>query len=186
MSGRDLFIAQYDEYSGKWIELDCVVDVIHRSITAEISHFSSLAILYMRPEPASLTITDLVVSPDKLDVGERVTISVAVYNTGDLTGSYEVALKIDDVIMQIEEVTLPGSATRDVVFSVSRDDVGSYSVDVNGLSDLFTVEELIPVRSQPETAPSSPVIKVTNWWLIVSISISILVVSLVLYFITTR
>ena len=54
-------------------------------------------------------------------------------NTGDLTGSYKVTLKIDDMVVHVE-VTVPGGAVGDVVFELSRDDIGSYSVDVNGLS----------------------------------------------------
>jgi len=49
----DLVIAYYDEVSGKWVELECVVDTTNNKITASVPHFTTFVIIgAVRPVPA--------------------------------------------------------------------------------------------------------------------------------------
>ncbi|MBA7619254.1 hypothetical protein ES703_26591 [subsurface metagenome] len=66
-----------------------------------------------------------------------------VANTGGESGSYTVVLKIDGVKEAEETVTIAAGESQEVSFSVTREDPGDYTVDVDGLSDSFTVVLLV-------------------------------------------
>ncbi|GAH34511.1 unnamed protein product, partial [marine sediment metagenome] len=66
-------------------------------------------------EPSGV-IEDLSISPSEVDIGEEVTISVLVTNTGSASGSYEVTLKIDGAVEASKEVTLNAGASKEVTF----------------------------------------------------------------------
>jgi len=65
----------------------------------------------------AFTISDLTISPTEVDIGESVTISVLVTNTGDLTDSRRLTLKIDNVVVATRDVTLAGGASETVTFT---------------------------------------------------------------------
>ncbi len=93
----------------------------------------------VRARPAEFTVTDLTVTPEEVYTGEEVTVTALVANVGDLTGTYEVILKIDDVVEASDEVTLAGGASREVSFTVTRDLAATFDVDVAGLTGDFVV-----------------------------------------------
>jgi hypothetical protein len=118
--------------------------------------------------PAALSISSLSVSPLEVKVGESVTISALVANTGDGTGTYEATLKIDDSVVATKSVTLAGGASEKVTFTISKDVGGTYDVDLNGLPGTFVVK-------------AGP-----NWWLIGGIIAAIIAAFLLLYFYVWR
>jgi len=87
-----------------------------------------------------------------------------VTNTGDITGTYEVTLKIDDVAVATKSVALAGGAIEKVTFATSKVVGGTYSVDLNGLLGTFVVKAGL------------------NWWLIGGIIAAIVAVLLLAYF----
>jgi len=106
-----------------------------------------------KPPAAAFTSSDLSISPTEVDTGEEVTISVLVNNTGNASGSYEVTLKIDHLVVASEEVTLAAGASEEITFTAAKDVAGSYSVAVNGLTGSFTVR---PARIPPAPPPVAP------------------------------
>ena len=148
----DLVIAYYDEVNEEWVWVPCEVDTENNIITASVAHFTTFAIIAVPaelppvvPVPAAFTVSSLRVSPSEITPSEEVNISVLVANTGDESGSYEVTLKIDDVVVATKEVTLAGGASQKVTFTTTKDITGTYSVDVSGLTGSFTVkEEVVP------------------------------------------
>jgi len=90
--------------------------------------------------PAAFTVGNLSITPAKVDMGEEVTISVLVTNTGDLSGSYQASLNIDGMAVATEEVTLAGGASETVTFTMTQDVAGSYSVTIDGQSGTFDVK----------------------------------------------
>ena len=48
----DLVLAYYDEATGEWLELDCVVDTKNNTITALVDHFTTFAVIAVTPPPA--------------------------------------------------------------------------------------------------------------------------------------
>jgi len=138
------------------------------------------------PPTAVFASSDLSISPGEVSIGETVTIGVIVTNTGNLAGSYEVTLKINDVLEETSEVTLDAGATESVTFTVSREEAGSYSVLIDGLSGSFTVAA--PDTSQP-TAPAEASAEdesSVNWPLIGGIIAGVVVVGLIIFFLVRR
>ena len=132
---------------------------------------------------ATFSIDTLSISPTEVTIGEVVTISVLVANTGDLAGNYELTLKIDDVDEATEEVTLDAGASQEITFTTFKDVAGSYLTDVNGFSGTFVVKEEPGAPpsppspphpppsppSPPHPPPSPPPAKPVNWALLGSI-----------------
>jgi len=151
-----LVIARYDAVSGKWINLDSVVDTEANTITTMISRFNDFAILgygLEAPPPAAFKISSLKISPTKVESGETVNITLLVNNTGGQTASYQVILKINGVAETSKEVILDAGASQQVSFTALKGAAGTYSVDVNGTTGTFEVKTVLP--------PSEPF----NWWL---------------------
>ena len=149
-----LVIAMWDEDAEEWVEIDgCTVT--GDEISGDINHYTPFAILLSLEEeaaPAAFTIGNLSVFPAEILPDETVTISAVVTNTGDLAGSYEVVLKINNATEEMTEVTLDGGDSQTVTFTVTRDTVGNYTVSVNNLSGSFTVKEETAVIPPPEPA----------------------------------
>ncbi len=142
-----LVIALWNEETGEWVNLVSTVDPETSTITAQISGFTVFTVLaYTRP--AAFTTSDLALSPIEVNAGGTVTISAMVTNTGDLPGSYEVVLKINDAVVDTTTISLDGGASQKVTFTTSRDETGAYTVNVDGLTLTFVVKAL-PVAPIP-------------------------------------
>jgi len=181
---KDLLIAYYDEETGEWIELDGVVDTASNTITAELGHFTAFAIVgyQVAPGPAAFTISSLAISPTEVDIGQNVTINAIVVNTGGETGSYRVILKINGVVEATEEVTVSAGASKKVTFTTAKDVAGSYSVDVNGLSDSFAVTTPVPTPTPTPPVPTPTPAPPVNWALVGGIIGGVALVGLGIFF----
>ena len=172
---EELVIATWDEDAGQWVELEgCIVDTVHNTISAPVSHLSKYAIIARvvpppppeeevppAPEPAAFSVSDLTVQPAKVEPNKTVTISVSVANTGGTEGSYTVVLKINGVKEADKSVTVAAGSSKVVTFSVTKADIGSYSVAVDDLSASFTVvAPPPPPPPEEEVIPPAPV----AWW----------------------
>jgi len=119
------------------------------------------------PGPAAFSLSSLTISPSEIALGESVTISVEVTNTGEEAGNYEVILKIDGVVEASEEVSVAAGASQEVIFTVAKDVAKTYSVDVHGLSGTFVVREEASAPPVPPAPPASPSptapAKAINW-----------------------
>ena len=136
-----------------------------------------------KPPAAAFVTSELSISPTECYCGEMVTICVLLTNTGNLAGSYEATLKIDDAVVASKEVTLAAGASEQVTVTTAKDMAGIYSVAVNGLSGSFTVTEM--PSAPPEEAP--PEVKPPiNWPLIGGIIAGVVCVGLVAFFLIRR
>jgi len=133
---------------------------------------------------AAFSASNLSISPSEVHIGEAVTISVTVANTGTASGTYKVTLKIDGSVEDTKEVTLNADASTEVTFTTVKDTAGSYSVDVNGLSDSFTVKEKPTAPPTPPTIPEKPT--PSPWPLIGGIIAGVIVVGLLIFFLVRR
>jgi len=149
-------IAAFDEEAGEWVDLVSTVDPVTDTISAPVSHFTAFtAIAHTRP--AAFTTSDLTVSPAEVNIGESVSISVTVSNTGNLIGSHEVTLKINDVVIETKQTSVVGQSSQKVTFTTSGDVDGSYTVNIDGLSGTFTVKPApAPPAPPPAPAPAPP------------------------------
>lgn len=124
--------------------------------------------------PADFAVSDLTITPAEIESGEKVTISVIITNTGALTGSYEAIFKIGDAVIAAQEVTLAGGASQPVSIITTKNEAGTYIVNVNGLSDTFTVKALA-INAKP-----------TNWWLVGGIIVGCVIIGMVTWLILRR
>ncbi len=157
--GMDLVIAYYDEVNEEWVWVPCEVDTENNIITASVAHFTTFAIIavpvelppvVVPPVPAAFSVSSISVLPAEVEPGETVTITVLVANTGGESGSYTVVLKVNGVEEAEETVTVAAGESQTVSFSVTKEEAGSYTLTVDGLSGSFTVAALVIV------APPAP------------------------------
>jgi hypothetical protein len=87
----------------------------------------------------SFSLSNLTVKPTELNVNETVTISITVTNTGNVQGSREVTLIINDEQADSETVTLGPGNSQDVQFDVTPQNVGTYQIQIEELSSAFIV-----------------------------------------------
>jgi hypothetical protein len=145
---------------GKWIELDdCIVNTVDKTIKVLISHLSMYTVM-ARTGPANFEIKEMKISPDEIYPDETVTISTTVTNTGDLTGSKNIVLKINGTEVQTQTVTLDGGASVSVQFTITPDAGGLYTADINGFLRSFTVSQpesggTVAEVTEPTTEPAS-------------------------------
>jgi len=86
-------------------------------------------------------VTNLKVSPAEVSPDGEVTVSVLVTNVGREAGSYDVVLKINGAIEKVKTVTLGGGESTDVIFKVSKNNPGTYDVEIAGLKGEFRVKK---------------------------------------------
>jgi len=200
----DMVLAYYDEGIGEWVEIPTSVVPGTNILRASVSHFTTFAIIGT-PKPAAFSLSSLVIEPAEIAPGEEVNISMSVANTGGVEGSYTVILKINGVKEVEKSVTVTAASSQTVSFSVAKEEAGSYSVTVDGLSGSFSVvapppapeptpapapEPTPPPPTPPApeiTAPVTPPPPTTNWGLIGGlIAGGIVIIALLIFFLVRR
>ena len=197
--GAGLVVMEWDEDADAWVEVkaeDYTVDTETNTITLSVGGFSKYAIIARAapvplpapPVPAAFSLSNLAVQPTEIKPGELVTITVTVANTGGTQGSYTVALKLNEVEEAEKSVIVAAGGSEIVTFSVSREEAGSYSVTVDGLSASFTVVAPAPPpppppEKVPEKVPAPPGV---NWPLVSGIIAVVVGVVLLVFFLWFR
>jgi len=128
------------------------------------------------PLPPTLIVANLSISPTTVSPGEKLTISATVSNVG-AQGTYVVELKVNGVVEATQSVTLSQNQSTTVSFTVSKDQPGTYQVELDGLKGSFTVKEgVVP--------PPSWISR--YWWTIVAGIAGIVLLGLLVYFLRRR
>lgn len=141
---ENLVLAMWNEDTEEWVVLEGItVDVDNHTINSSVTHFTPFAILAFT-RSAAIEIIDLTINPEEVTAGQTVAIIPLIANTGDLSGSYEVTLRIDGTVVETKEVTIAGGAEDTIAFIITKDTAGTYTVNVNGLSGTFEVTEPPP------------------------------------------
>lgn len=135
--------------------------------TALYPHLSEETVAAL-PDLGEFEVGGLSISPETVEPGEIVTISVDVENVGTGTSTYTVNLKIDGTTEESTELTLAAGEDETVTWTVSKTAAKTYNVDVNGLTGSFTLEA-------PQDEPG------LNWILYAVAGVVILVIAYVVY-----
>jgi len=116
--------------------------------TVEVDGLTGNFTVKAPPKPAEFEFSDLrifypgVIPPEvKKDETVTVTVSIEAENVGELMGSHIVELKVDGYVVDSQEVTLEGGASVCVLLELTRGE-GTYDVEVEGMTDGFTVSAL--------------------------------------------
>jgi len=158
-NATEVVIATYDTDSG-WQSLEPVPGAVAEvgKAHAVVSHFSLFAVLAKtaEPAPAKFEVSNLTVEPFQVQIGQEVTISLNVANTGEKSGDYSLELKLDGAVESSIQVTVAAGASQIVNFTIDGDTAGKHQVEVAGLMSEF------------EVVKAAEPFKI-NWWLIGSI-----------------
>jgi len=165
---KNLIISTWNEIDDKWVGLSSTIDPASNTISTEVSHLSLYTVM-ASTRPADFAVSNLSVAPVEAGIGESLSVSVMIANTGDLTGSHEVSFKINGVVLQTKEITLDGGDSKAINFSVTLDTAGEYTADINGLSGTFNVKTdmlqpsiLTEPAPVPAAGPAPAVFAVSN------------------------
>lgn len=90
-------------------------------------------------EPSEFKVSDLNIGSKVVEPGEPLTVNVKVKNSGDLSGDYNVELKVDGSVEEKWTVTIPGGKNRTVSFDLRKEENGEYPVSIGELSENFEV-----------------------------------------------
>ena len=93
----------------------------------------------LRVPTAVFSFSALQISPETLEAGEAVTITGSISNTGDAAGSRTVTLEINGAVEDTQDVTVAAGGSREVTFTVTRDQPGIYNVEIEGQMATFEV-----------------------------------------------
>ena len=98
------------------------------------------------------------VGPTTVDVGQSVTVTVDVTNTGDIPGDITVTLRLDGAIKESKVERVGPGETRLVTFTILEQAAGTHTVQVNDLPEItFEVSEvsLLGPLPAPERIPAT-------------------------------
>ena len=110
------------------------------------------------PATSGFVVSNLSIQPTEVPPNEIVNITVSVTNTHDTWGIYSLVLKINGVKEAEKQATADAASSLDVSFIVTREEPGSYTVFINGLSGSFTVVAPMP-RSEAQVIKEVEVVK---------------------------
>jgi transcriptional regulator with XRE-family HTH domain len=204
----NLSLAYYDSTAGTWITIPgTTVDTAANTISGQITHFTNFAVI-AGTSPAAFTVSDLTISPTSIGPGKTATVTAVVNNTGDLSGSFDAVLRINDSIAETRQVTVAGRSSQEISFRVTPDNAGTYTISIDGKSGTLEVAAPPPVTTTTTTTVPPPSTTTTltttsttttattpppsttttppptprpgvNWWLIGGIIAVVIVVGLV-------
>jgi hypothetical protein len=148
---QNLYLALLQNAS--WSPLTSTVNTQAKTITAQVSHFSTYGLLGpvtatqpqtpvtpVTPAPIeAFSYSDLTVSPQAPGTGQPVTVSVRVVNGGSAVATDNVVLKINDKNAAQKQVTLSPGKSQLVTFDVTGNSAGKYTAQVGGQTISFEV-----------------------------------------------
>ena len=88
---------------------------------------------------ADFQISAFSVTPSEVKPGEEVTVSFRVTNVGGQSGSDTISLIINQTVEDSKTVTLEKGQSTTVEFKVTKQTLGTYAVEIDGLIHEFTV-----------------------------------------------
>jgi hypothetical protein len=91
------------------------------------------------PIPPYMTIQYMNVNPKQASIGQPVTITANIVNTGDEAGGFATVLKINGQVEQTRNVSVGPKATQPVKFTVTMKQPGTYTVDIGNQRTSFIV-----------------------------------------------
>ena len=120
----------------------------------EVTKILTVLEVIVPPTPAAFTTSSLEISPDEVDIGEDVNISVRVENTGETEGICQLICKVNGVVIDEKEITLAGGSGESVVFTTTFDEAGDKIIEVNELTGSLGVKEVV-VEEEPSPDPGT-------------------------------
>ena len=126
---------------GIWVELEgAVIDTVNNVVTVPISHLSLYTVVAYT-SPARFEVTDMTVNPVEVYPYDEISVSATITNTGDLSGSFEATLTIDNEVVRNQIKTLKGGDSETIVFTIVTGIVGEHRVGLGNNVATFVVRK---------------------------------------------
>jgi hypothetical protein len=147
VSESSLQIALLD--GSNWVPLSSsVVDTAAKTVTAQISHFSTYALMATAPaqsttttpDTSGISYSDLTVDPQTVNAGSPVAVTLRVINGGTSTVSKSIALNVNGNDEAQKTVDLVPGKSQVVTFNLTKSTAGTYTIKVGTLSSSFQVK----------------------------------------------
>jgi VCBS repeat-containing protein len=122
---------QAGNYANVHFEVTDGVNIASANITITVNTAST----------AVFSVSNMTIRPAIANPNSRVSIWVIAKNSGKVSGSYTVTLKINGVAETSKVVTLAAGSSQWVTFMTSKGTQGTYTVEVNGLAGSFQVKK---------------------------------------------
>jgi hypothetical protein len=97
--------------------------------------------------PSNFTTSNLNIYPPEIPLGNSISISMLVTNTGDLPGTYNAVLRVANTETASSDVELAGGESKNISFSITPEAIGNYTVTLGGLQNVFSVTAPAPVEA---------------------------------------
>ncbi|MBU7016299.1 MAG: ABC transporter permease [Theionarchaea archaeon] len=94
----------------------------------------------LEPHSTDIEVSNLVVSPEAVDPGERVIITIDVHNRGNTLQSTPITLQINQVPEARVYAVLDSGEKETIVFAVIKEKRQTYHIDIEGLESEFRVK----------------------------------------------
>jgi hypothetical protein len=201
ISPDNLSLAVYNPSTSAWEIISSIASTTDSNVTGNTEHFSIYTILGKEtlpvapttlpaPAPASFTISNISVTPGSCLPDETVTVSSLVGNIGGSEGNYTVTLKLNGSTVENKQLLLSPGEKKTVDFAIKQQTVGKYTVDVNGLSSIFTVSQpqntSTPVVNQQTPTPNTSLKRELNGTIILVVIGGIVIITMIIAFAAAR
>lgn len=90
---------------------------------------------------AEIQVSNLVVEPRRVLVGDPVVVSADIKNTGGRTGDYQATLTVNGDVQETRNLEVSAESVQSVSFTVTPTSSGEYRVALGGLTGIFVAEE---------------------------------------------
>jgi hypothetical protein len=107
---------------------------------------------------AQFEINSLDITPKEVAVGDKVSISARIINTGNAGGLYSVALTVDGKKVDTKAINLDPGSAQTVTFSLIKNEAGTYKIGIGEKSATLTVKSKL-VAEQIELAYDNGIAK---------------------------
>ncbi len=84
-------------------------------------------------------VVGLGVNPSQVNPGEKVYVVANIVNSGNADGVYNAQLKVNGLVEAVGDVSIPAGGSREVKFSMSKDSVQEYTVNLGEMNGKFSV-----------------------------------------------
>ena len=113
-----------------------------------LSVVSTAVLCSCEPEEAKFEVSNLIIEPSSATIGQMVSVSVDVTNTGGTEGTYNVIFLVNGVEESNENISLAPDVSQTVTFNLTRDTVGVYEIEMSGLKGELTVVDFDEIFEQ--------------------------------------
>jgi hypothetical protein len=110
---------------------------------------------------AKFQLYSLKVSPEVCLAGETVTVSATLNYSGSVEDAYEAELLVDEVVEQTQTLAVEPESSRSVSFTLTRDEPGTYAVQLGELTAPLTVLEVSNFNLSPAEAMANETVTVS-------------------------